>query len=744
MTSPDKASPHATPSATSVSTAGLNHALLERGPLLVYVVDLEGRVLLLNQAFTETTGWDEKECSDLDSLLERLYPEPEYRDVVRRVHLSRSAATQVQGMELTLRRKDGTDALISWSTAWLTDPDGQAIGYAFLGADSTSTRNLRHLLFLFRSAVEGVSEAVILTDPAGRIFSWNAGATELLGFSPESVEGRVLAELYEPSEEPETALADNGYFEGVIAISHADGSERPMAMSLRRLETDAGAQAARLCVLAPPDATNELSEHIDGLSRKIAELEEELQQHDGSEDRHEAALAELRATAREEASEASELLESIRQEALRDVSSIEETLTATKGRSDELTSRNENLRDQVRHAEDKLKKTESDLNDARSEANDLRRNLDTAEQKATEANRRTDEAEERAVAANKGAEQNAAVIAELESKLATALQQNEAAQAEMNGQEQELERLATDLAASKEALERTDEERDRERNEIEERHRQNLEALSQRLAAERLALEDQLSRDILAAEERAASERERAESGFERDREGWEAAIASAREEAEARHRAEVGQLRSQLADSGNELGTDQVSSRTIAVVSADMSGVVVGWSDGAASLDGHSQKEALGTRIHQDVLCLEGIDWKTLVGRIIISGHLEHEYVLISSDGIRTPVLLIADLVRGQGGAPTGLTEFLVPQLSRANEGEITDVSDIMELVDDETEAMSLRDVSDEPQEAPPPNDDSASAEESATKPATKRARKAKKPSGEKKKPKKSKKSKK
>ncbi|MDP6946340.1 MAG: hypothetical protein QF464_19480, partial [Myxococcota bacterium] len=92
----------------------------------------------------------------------------------------------------------------------------------------------------------------------------------------------------------------------------------------------------------------------------------------------------------------------------------------------------------------------------------------------------------------------------------------------------------------------------------------------------------------------------------------------------------------------------------------------------------------------------------------------------------------------------PTGLTEFLVPQASRANEGEITDVSDIMELVDDETEAMSLRDVGDEPQEAPPPDDDSASDEESTAKPAAKRARKAKKSSGEKKKSKKSKKSKK
>ena len=65
----------------------------------------------------------------------------------------------------------------------------------------------------------------------------------------------------------------------------------------------------------------------------------------------------------------------------------------------------------------------------------------------------------------------------------------------------------------------------------------------------------------------------------------------------------------------------------------------------------------------------------------------------LVSTDGVRTPILLIADLVRGKGGAPTGLTEFIAPQPAGVNEGEITDVSDIMELVgEDETEAMSLR----------------------------------------------------
>jgi len=668
--------------AAALSATALSHALLDRSPLLVYAVDPAGRLLLANRAFVETTGWSETECSDLNSLLERLYPDPHYREVVHRVHQGRSAGSQLDGMELTLRCKDGSDALVSWSTAWLTDPAGQILGYAFLGTNSTSLRNLRHLLFLFRSAVEGISEGVILTDPAGRIFSWNAAATSLLGHEGEAMEGRVLAELYEDGDALEAGLRDSGRFEGSMAMLHSDGSRCTLAVLLQRLETGAGAQAARLCVLTSPDREAELTDRIDDLTGTIHELEKALDEQGKSAELHEASLAELNAKLREQTSSTVETVDALRQEHLRDRASSEEALVAAKGRTDEVTSLYEGLQDKHRHTEELLAAE-------KLTADDVRRDLAVAEKKAEEANQRAADSEEKAREAQERYDKGTELLAEIQSKLVATQEEVATTQADLTGQEQELERLAAALAASQQRLQKVDEERDRERNESEERHRNNLEALSQRLAAERLSLEEQISRDILAAEDRAAVQRDQNET----DRAKWEAAIAAARAESDAQHRAEIEELRGQLASSGNELGTDQVISRGVAVAAADMNGVVVGWSDGASSLDGYSQKEALGKRIHEDVLCLEGIDWKTLVGKIIVSGHLEQEHVLISSDGIRTPILLIADLVRGKGGAPTGLTEFIAPQPAAVNEGEITDVSDIMELVEeDETEAMSLR----------------------------------------------------
>jgi PAS domain S-box-containing protein len=715
--------------ATTIPSAALTRALLQCSPLLVYAIDLHGHVLLINRAFTSTTGWDEGDCPDLGALLERLYPDTEYREIVRRVHERRPTSSELTGTELTLRCKDGGDRLVSWSTGWLSDRSGQALGVAFFGSDNTSARNLRHLLFLFRSAVEGVAEGVIITDLAGRILTWNAGATALLGHDAEAMEGKVLAELYSSGDEVEAALEEGGFFAAVVQMSTHGGEQRELSLRLSRLDTGTGAQAARLCILAPPD-------HEASLSARGDELQQQLDREVLATVEQGARIAELNKQLGEDASEASETLESIRHEAQRDLASVEERLTASKGRADELLSRNENLRDQLKHSEDQLHSRESRVADAeRAHAE--------AEQKAEAANERAAEAEAGAADAQGQIALAATRHGELEDAVRQAEEATKAGDAELIAQELELERLGTALAESRIAIEESEQRRtelnqqlegaqaetasrietavdevedhwDRKRQAVDERHREAIFALQQQLATERVAIEEQVSRDILAVEDRAEAERGKDAEGHLRDREDWESALELARAETEARYRDEIEVLRRRLATGGG-LQTHLLASRAVAVAAANMSGVLVGWSGGAAELDGRSEEEALGSRIHQDVLCMEGVDWKSMVGKIIISGHLEQEHVLIASDGTKKPLLLVADLVKGAGGNPIGLTEFLVPRLpTDLVEGEITDVSDIMEFDEgDDDEVMSLRGAADEVEldgdEAPAPAIDTA-----------------------------------
>jgi len=720
----------ARPTATTFSSAALAATLLDRSPLLVYAIDLHGRVLLMNRALCETTGWSETDCPDLDALLERLYPDPEYREVVRRVHLGSSRNSQLTDTELTLRGSDGSEHLVSWSTGWLTDREGKDLGYAFFGSDVTTARNLRHLLFLFRSAVENVTEGVIVTDPAGRIIAWNSGATELLGHESRDMEGRLLAELYGDNEalahELENALSEGGFFTGTFEVARSDSSTRSLHVRIRRLEIGAGAQAARLCVLSPPSREDKLSAQIaqleQQLHQQVAAFEQQLQQATEAGAQQESRIGEMGKELREATASAEETLETVRREAKHEIASVQESLNSNKGRVDELLSRNENLRDQLRDAEARVAAGET-------RAGDAERECTAAEHRSEAANERAAEAQDRTAAAEAQVSEAEARIVEIEqsgaslkASLAKAEDDVESAKAELNSQEQELERLGTALAESRvalessqletveltrkleavqdaqrvegdKALEEAQDRWDRERQGLDERHRGQIETMRKRLASERLALEDQLSLDILAAEERAAAERGKVVDGHERERGEWESAMAIAEADAETRYRAEIEVLRRRL-DSGGGLQTHLLASRAVAVAAANMSGVVVGWSGGAAELDGRNEESALGSLIHQDVLRLKGVDWKSLVGKIIIAGHLEQEHVLVRADGKHKRLLLIADLVKGAGGNPIGLTEFLVPRMSgELNEAEITDVSDIMELVaEDDTESMSLR----------------------------------------------------
>ena len=145
------------------------------------------------------------------------------------------------------------------------------------------------------------------------------------------------------------------------------------------------------------------------------------------------------------------------------------------------------------------------------------------------------------------------------------------------------------------------------------------------------------------------------------ERKNLEDAIAIARAEAESEWKDQADQLRVQLERSGHiqpHLGP-VVSS---ALIAADTDGRIIGWSGGAALLDGRTEAEALGRTIHQDVVRLEGVKWKSLFGKVVVEGVIEEEVTLLTADGEPRDVLLKAAIVKDAGGKLLGVTEVLVP----------------------------------------------------------------------------------
>lgn len=236
----------------------------------------------------------------------------------------------------------------------------------------------------------------------------------------------------------------------------------------------------------------------------------------------------------------------------------------------------------------------------------------------------------------------------------------------------ELETLAAEATARADAageeLRAAEERRHTERAAIDEEHRLHVASTIERAAEERRALEEQLTRDILAAEERAEADRQSLQRKLEQQAQEYADASTILRAEGEGQLRsaqaefsAEIDRLRHELQRTPN-LGAFAGVVED-ALVCIDTEGRIVGFSSGAAALAGKHQSEVLGTMAHEGCLTLPGLDWRTLFGRVVVSGRLHQRLTVETARGPRE-FELHATLVKHSSGRPLGVVErFLEPK---------------------------------------------------------------------------------
>ena len=102
-------------------------------------------------------------------------------------------------------RKDGT---MFWANVVITalhDPTGKLIGFGKVTRDMTAQREtaeaLRQSEETFRLLVDSVKDyAIFMLDPAGRIMSWNAGASYINGYRRDEIIGKHFSVFHPPDD----------------------------------------------------------------------------------------------------------------------------------------------------------------------------------------------------------------------------------------------------------------------------------------------------------------------------------------------------------------------------------------------------------------------------------------------------------------------------------------------------------------------------------------------------------------
>jgi len=174
--------------------------LIEIAPAVILVLDLDGRVSYFNRYFEQMAGVTLEDVRGQDWFATFL-PERD-RERIRSLFERALAGERVIANVNPIQSQHGEERVIEWSGGVLSDDRDQAIGLLSVGLDVTKRSQLEARILLQSRLVDEVSDAIISTDPQGRIESWNRAAQQIYGYSASEAQGQqvgaLLATQYPP------------------------------------------------------------------------------------------------------------------------------------------------------------------------------------------------------------------------------------------------------------------------------------------------------------------------------------------------------------------------------------------------------------------------------------------------------------------------------------------------------------------------------------------------------------------
>ena len=175
---------------------------------MIYMFDLNGKVISCNQAAEKVTGYKAQEIMGKKDIWKSIISNPLLRDDVLKRFNEMAEGLVITGMKTSIKAKDGQEKLIFWNGLRLED-DGEVMGIAIIGQEMAEHQrreeeNGEHEKELCRSLIE-LSDLLILgLNPNGEIKNLNRGAECLIGRPFEEILGMNFFDLLIPTNVKET------------------------------------------------------------------------------------------------------------------------------------------------------------------------------------------------------------------------------------------------------------------------------------------------------------------------------------------------------------------------------------------------------------------------------------------------------------------------------------------------------------------------------------------------------------
>jgi diguanylate cyclase (GGDEF)-like protein/PAS domain S-box-containing protein len=216
----------------------------EDAPIGVAFVELDGRRFRANRSLCEMLGCSEQDLLGKD-YLEHVHPDD------REISTEHFRQTLEEGVgTYTLERRYlHADGHVVWnltSVSLIRDSEENPKYFVCLHQDITESKEAEEQVRFQANLLDAVGEAVVATDPDGKIVYWNRAAEDLYGWSAEEVMGRsgievTLSEhLWERADDMMSELRAMGDWSGEYEMRRKDGTLFPVLITVTSVHDERG------------------------------------------------------------------------------------------------------------------------------------------------------------------------------------------------------------------------------------------------------------------------------------------------------------------------------------------------------------------------------------------------------------------------------------------------------------------------------------------------------------------------
>ncbi len=218
-------------------------SIIDNANVWLDVLDENNNVVIWNKAAEEISGYSRAEVVGHDRIWRWLYPDQEYREKISATSTAIIEQSEVvEGLETTIRRKDGEARTISWHSRNLLDTEGRPIGSIALGRDVTEHRRaqeaLRESEEKYRNLVEMASDGIAIIQRS-QLRYVNRALTDMTGYDAEELIDRPFADYIWSDDLPTARVRHQARLDGrepsaayyESGLIHQDGHRIPVELS---------------------------------------------------------------------------------------------------------------------------------------------------------------------------------------------------------------------------------------------------------------------------------------------------------------------------------------------------------------------------------------------------------------------------------------------------------------------------------------------------------------------------------